>query len=680
MPGPFSHVQPWPGDMKINGVYVRLLANPQTGRLITDRPKPLDGTTPDTYDYGSFSPYFVRTFPMRGFLGGAGQSIQQPGKSDRYGFAINVDCSFGYPVKGHFFHDATPASKGPVRGFVEGIGHDGKVRLMALCGEYVNELQDTDSFTMQKDFGAGSIIRQAVRFEDPTSAKDALYFGWTDSSGNVQHFWQWVGATNTWTQGPYPAANFTVLREELWKSWGCYGAKCTSDPMAGTDGGTGVGGNWAGAIQFGDLSSQINWLSNNNNMLFVFKENKIYSVDTTPTPNLDKDLFPGLAVTRSYSNGVNTSVWANATWVPFGNGFWRMVLGTFGIEDIQSVGPERFVLNNSEVAGPVVASAGHEAWFLYIVQYNPLNGNSYLGKLGSWIPPEMSGQQDAVFTTAYHSAIMKWAGKQATSMAVSNANTDGHDRLWVGFEDGTVQWCWLPQNSPNTTLDPKCEFNPSDGYVSWPWHSGGFESQYKNFKGFAAFGPKLTDQDYSWIEYRADQSTVYQDIGNFTLSGQRLALPTQVVAKYLDVRAHLTNAGTTDTPILEGWALDEQVRPDFVLEHAGVIDANTPVTLKNGQVSRLKAEDYRDLIRAAVANPGTVTCIMPDGTEVDLAFVDYPAETLMDWEKSSGDQYTVGFKAVEFSTLNPIIGTYTRIEALTYDDLSGLEYTEVENY
>jgi hypothetical protein len=680
MPGPFSRRLPWPADTIIDGWRLRLLPNPQTGRLVTDRPRPLDGTTPDDYDYGAFAPYFVRTFPMRGFLNGAGQSMQEPGKSARYGFAINVDCSFGYPVKGPLFHDATPASTGYVRGFTEGIGHDGKVRLMAITGQYVNELQDTDSFTMEKDFGSGAIIRQAVRFEDPSSAKDSLYFGWTNSSGVVQHFWQWAGATNAWTQGPYPAANFTVLREELWKSWGCYAAKCTSDPMAGTDGGTGVGGNWAAAIQMGDLSSQINWLATNNNMLFVFKENKIYSVDTAPTPNLDKDLFPGLAVTKSFANGVNTAVWANATWVPFGNSFYRMVLGTFGIEDIQSVGPERFVLNNSEVNGPVVASAGHETWFNYIAQYNPINGNSYLGKLGSWIPPEMSGQADAVFANAYHSALKKWAGKQITSMAISTANAT-QDRLWVGFADGTVQWCKLPRVTPNTTLDPNCEFNLEDGYVSWPLHSGGFESLNKNFKGFGAFGPKLNDSDYTWIEYRVDSAAVFQSTGNFTLTGQRIALPTQLVGKYIDVRAHLTNTSTADTPILEGWALDEQVRPDFVLEHTGVIDGNTPVVLKNSQVSPLSAEQIRDLVRSWVANPGTVPCILPDGTSVDLSFVDYPAETLMNWEQSSGDQYTIAFKAVEFSTLNPITGTYARLESFQlYENLEALEYKEMETF
>ncbi|MDE3073829.1 MAG: hypothetical protein KGJ86_00235 [Chloroflexota bacterium] len=712
MPGPFSRRRPWPWDMILGSLGIRLRPDPQSGRMVSSRPRPLDSVVPTDYDYSSYAPYMEKAYPFRWLFGGAGCAIQLPTKATRYLDCINVDCSCGWAFKGPFFNINKPTNTGPVSGFVEAIGSDGKLHFMAICGQYVNQLNTDESWTTLKDLGAGAVIHQVDRFRDQsTTPVDALYVGWQDSSGAPQHFWQYIGSANTWTQGPYPAFGFVRLREELWRYWNTYLSKCSTDPMAGTDNGTGVGGNWAGAIDVGEGYGQTNWGCTTTNMLFIFTELGVHSLDPTASPSLDKDLFPGVTWSPKLSNGVNAQHWANAIWVPISGGFYRMTLGTFGREEIQLVGPERFVMNNSEVKGPVVASAGHETWFNYIAQYDPISGNSYLSKLGSWVPPEFSGEPDVVFTTAYHGAIKRWVGKQVTSMGITSYNNE-NDRLFVGFQDGDVQWCLLPRGNPNPTTDPNCQFNTDDGWVDWPLHTALTPTEFKDWRAFTVTGPHLDTDNTVWMEYAGDglrsdaenymsldgQSYSYLDTltysqieaiaGNylqlqdsFTYSGQRQELPTGVVGKAMKVREHLYNAAKTDTPIVETVALHEQLRPDFILEHAIVIDANTPVADKQGGVSPLDADRIRDLVHQYASVPGVVPAVMPDGSAVDVDVTDFPGEQLMAWEQSSGDQYLIPLKLREFKSNSPLTGTYARLESgLRYVDLEQLTYDAMEKF
>ena len=659
-----SRRKPYPFSAYIAGVPVMFKTDQNGKELYGKKEIDLEGVAPSVWDYASASPYKATTYPFRGLELGMGEVTQEGrGRPQRYRSCINVDWSLGFGIKGHHFHDLTPTNLGPVRDFVEALD-GGQLKLFVLQERYVNVVNADDSITLSKNLGAGKKARQGVRFKAAGgSPVDALYVA---VDGDVLQ--QYDGAA--WHAGPFAVRNIASRRDEL------YGAdsgntirKVTADPL--------VGANWAAAITIGDASAVITWMAQVNDALFTFKEDGIFSLDVedvggTPTV-LAPDLFPAQ---RDAANGVNAQMWpaSNSLWVPFDGGLQRLFLNGTGKAELEPIPLGWSMDPDPDVRGVPVAFAGHSTWFGYVALYDAASGNSYLGKYGTWIASK-DGSGQYTFVRAFHCAIKEWVGRQITAMKVWGRSGE-NERLWVGFADGRSAWCWLPKNSPDPTSDAVCEFNTDTGWARWPLHHAGFEAMSKLFRGFSAFGQRISGTDKVTQEWRTDVNGAYQTLADdFTYDGQRVEISGNAVGRVVDCRTKLVNASTSSTPIVEGMGLDEQVRPDETLEYEMVVDAHLTAS-RAGTIGWRNPEQVREAVIAAASSKGAVRCLLPDETEQELSFLDH-AEALDGHNRRSGLSWDIPLKAVQFKS-SITLGTYERWEAWTYEEWEALTYDEWE--
>lgn len=661
----FSRRKPWPWHSYFGQVPV-LFKNQQGVALYSKKEIPFENVAPQVWDYATSSPFRERDFPFRGFWLGAGevsQSGMQP--TQRYSEALNVDASLGLGVKGPHFHFSTPADTGPVVDFVEALDA-GVPTLFALCGRYVNKLASDDTWAMSTDLGVGVSASQGVRFKDSSGAVDGLYVANTGAA--VQRY-----DGSAWQATTRPAIALTVRREELWYGSGNSITKVTDDPT--------VDANFSAPLTVGDESAGITWLAEVSGNLVIFKEDAVWSQDVDLTTG-NVILTPIATFPRSTFNGVNAAGWLGTElFAPIGGSLYRA--------DVQIAysAPIQLDLNPVPLAphqnlqgiafGVPVATAGHNDWTLYVGLYNSATGDSYLGKYGAWVAPELTGATDYAFVKAFHVAVKDFPGRKITSMKIWGRETE-NQRLWIGFEDGDTAFAWLPNASADTVAESvdnggKCEFTQDFGYIRWPLHNAGFEAVNKLYRGFSAFAPSISDSDKVQQQYRVENTGPYISLPDeFTRNGQRVDIDQTTYGKAIDCRTVIDNQSINSSPVLEGMALHEQVRPDETWEYEGVADCSAAPAGMNGAVRLRNAEKLRALINEQMQEIGSVPCIMPDSTSQNLIFYDH-GENLHYPLGSTGREWDLPFKAVQFSSTIEL-GTYRRLRTWTYRQLQQIRY------
>jgi hypothetical protein len=212
--------------------------------------------------------------------------------------------------------------------------------------------------------------------------------------------------------------------------------------------------------------------------------------------------------------------------------------------------------------------------------------------------------------------------------------------LWVGFADGSVRWTPLPRRTPDPAADAACRFVPS-GRVYAPLHDAVFGADRKAFHGVTALGTHLNEEQSAQIYYRVDPTAPYTALAPaFQISGQRTAFPDLTTGAgrdestgfRLDFAVELTTTTGLLTPVLEGIALHEAVRPGSTgpalrLSYTFTVDAAHRVVRRDGVVSRTPGELARQLLRTAARAAGHVRLRLPDETVGGFAVVAY-AEAL----------------------------------------------------
>ncbi len=293
------------------------------------------------------------------------------------------------------------------------------------------------------------------------------------------------------------ASYVETIGDELWIGHNNKIQKCEADPSVPT--------NWAGEITIGSADTSITWLRQNHNGLFIFKSNGVYTVGVDGE---DQELYPGLRTSPSPDNGKNAAVWLDSLWAPFRDGFYRIEPDG----SLAAVGTEQLLDNASEVRGKIVGFVGHNTWFGYLPLYNAHLNNTYLMKYGSWVEEDADGQRRDVLRqkAVYHGALKKWAGKRATSVEILSFTAD-NDRLYVGFADGTIEFCVLPSNGPNPVGDTACDFTLDDAEVYIPAHHAGFQADTKELHGFSIFGPDIEPSNWAEVYYATDPQAAAAD-------------------------------------------------------------------------------------------------------------------------------------------------------------------------
>jgi len=685
---PGSRRRPWPYDMYLSNVRV-MLEPDQDGNIVSEDAKTLDETAPVDYTYSSANPYRERTSEYQALYGGFGQAVQPETQPRRYHWAEKADLSIdGLWMKGPAFEEhvehITPALEpNEVRQFVPAL-RAGTLVLFAVCENGVYFYNTTldgweASLTVGTGLVAGDIPMQAVRFKHRgTTPVDALYV--TTFTGR---FYRLNGAGTTWTladvaaappQGPplppgEPSGTIGGARhiervgDELWVASSYAVMKCEDDPF--------VRANWSGAIDthtsgtpVGDTSNPITWLKQVDDTLYIFKEDGLYTVDTQGN---DHELFPTLRGRNNPNNGRNAAVWLDRMWFSYGD-------QTFTISStgqLKADGVEQMLENASSVRGRLVASSGHNTWFMYEVYYNENDDHSYLIKHGTWI--EEGSNQDtpgvAQFAEAHHGALYDWPGRATACEVVADTVTEasyyGNDKLYIGFEDGTVTWCYLPRHSPNPNGDLGCEFTNLDSYVYLPQHHSNFRADNKLWHAFTVFGPQLTTSEWCEVQYRVDmnpQADWYPASTadpptpplRFELPGQRRNLVEDeaimpIFGRQIEVRVKLCKWLPADrypppdppvdsegvpydahpgselwrTPVVEGIALHESIRPGFSREFVFSIKLGSYLPKRDGTVDRRRAVDIQDAVLKVCAMVGPIYVWLPTGQIEPMTITHY---------------------------------------------------------
>jgi hypothetical protein len=685
-----SRRKPWPYDLIVQGTPV-ILRPQENGLMVGRKLQTLANVAPITYDYSSQPVYAERTYAFRRIRGGYGERVQRGPTPTRYYWGTNVDLSIGgLQMKGPLTHEIAPPLTGPVAFFIDAIDDQvqppdeppwvpfepAPLATFAGAGRYMLKRSgDTpDAWTVSHDFGTydpgdGTAVDdqalKAVRFwAAGTGEKDCLYV--VTKSGGL---WRFDGSA--WTKAETAGYSLAVLRDELWMSTGRNTVRnCTASPM--------LDANWNAEIIVGDQSQAITNLECLDNALYIFKENGVFTINPDTTVN---DKFPSFRQQPRPRNGVNAAPWISRLWFGYGDSYYY--LDNSGA--LTPTGPNLLVENNSEVQGEVMAFQGHASWFGYYGVWNEAAGDSFLVKHGTWMNPDEASTANYQFFEVPNGSLKTWTGRKILSLYVSDCAPGLNSRLYCGFEDGGIAWILLPYGTPNPAHpDSGCEFTDEESWVYWPLHHAMFQADAKAYRGFSAFGPRIGAHNTVRVQYRVaqqfaemppDDQAPWIDLGRvFSFSGERIDLESNVFGYAIEVR-HAFESDTGSTPVIEGMALHEQVRPALQLEYTFTVNARRYLARRDGVIDHRTPWQIREACLAAAATIGTVDIYMPDEGLQAVSIVDY-SEALAPVTKRYGTDWDIAMKGIQFRTTT-IYGTWDRVALYDWDTIADYTWDDV---
>ena len=371
-------------------------------------------------------------------------------------------------------------------------------------------------------------------------------------------------------------------------------------------------------------------------------------------------------------NGVNAAVWLDKIWIPFGD-------QTFTL-DAQGVAPpdgvEQVLENQSDVRGRWAAGASHNTWFMYEFYYNPLTADSYLIKHGTWV--EATVESSAVvpglarFADAHHGALFIWNNSEVTAADImpSSLHPGNNDRLYVGMTTqadptaATITWCVLPQTSPNPVVDTACEFTSNTSYVYLPVHHLGYQADNKLYRGISAVGSFLTNSAWVEVQYKFDTvdpfaawTTLAPDTPRFTIPNDRKEFPNNTYGRSVKLRIELKTSGSGRTPVIDGIAVHQALRPSLALEWVFSVKLGSFLAKHNGTTDRRRGSQLRDEVLAACADTGNTLVRLPTGDLELMTLIDY-RESAASWMKRRDHEWLAQITGIQ---LSDAVQTRTRV-------------------
>jgi hypothetical protein len=685
----------------------------QSGQLVARKSKALNPVA-IAPEYGTNDPRLEIAYPAKNVVLGMGLKTQPSNGRipRRYYYMINGDASIdGQPIKGPLFHPAETVAAGqPVTQFVRNR-FNGEFTVFAIAGtKFAVKTADGAAWTTLATL-ADSTFNQAARFTHSTATGNALYRTYltADSLHNLMYYEDTGDATGFYEmgalEGPGPSG-IAGSRRPRWVAEGNGELYVFEDQDAfrllAPANNPVTSASWSGSFVIGDKSYRSTGLIVDQGVPHFFKETSIYTLNADGSTN---DLFPGFLQAANENNGRNARSWLKNLYFRFGDGFVKFKQDG----SMQGIGQELLLHNDSEVTGYPVAWVPHNTWFLYYALYNPISGDSHLMKYGAWIESEGDNNPQLLeYEDVHHGSLKKWEDKQVTALDI--IPTDGtNDRLYVGFSDGTAQWCYLPRNHPDPTADPACEFTDEATYFYPPSNHGGYAADFKLYRGFGVFGPKIDTTAYCELEYRTSDDAPWSplrlpaegsieaptpgvigenpgtptaaqgtgDVAMFTVPGQRIDFPqwTALIAKSLQTRLVMLSSTTTQTPEVEGIAIYQQVRPPMLLEYILTAQARNFMAKYNGAVDWRTAEDIRNGLMALAGIPGTIKLIPPSGVPEEVSVIDYQ-EQIVASDKRYGIEWEITLSATQFKTLT-IQGSIVQT-SMTYGEMEAYTYAQLE--
>lgn len=456
-------------------------------------------------------------------------------------------------------------------------------------------------------------------------------------SGN---FWAYNPATTSWEQADWTGP---ALWEEraLFFRYDTVKHKIRStdrDPLHALD------GNWTDYYGSDD-AYQITCIIPFGGTVLLFDEQRVSTATADLTPNAN--------VGPSLDNGRTAIPWLGAVYAPFGTGWYRYTVSGSGVA-FESIGIERLLENDTPIKGRVTAQCGWNAWHQFFTEYDEVAGVSYLMKFGAWVSPEQATDPNASLIPAIHGALESWS-KKATWLAISTAGEpSGNPRLYVGFSDGYLTSAILPRSNPYAPGDPACRFR-LNGDTVLPRHSMGFQADTKLYQDLTAWGPVLdATRQLTARAVFEDNAAGIDLLGAIRESGELLTFPDGQSGKWIQpiVTWQRSASDATLTPVVEGIALHEQLKPSFV-EQFGLTARTGPLLVNRaGNPSRVSGDELLLQLRDLAAYGDDVTVVLPDGSRHTVAVVNVE-DRLLAGNDRAAEQHAVSLTLAKFQTVTP---------------------------
>lgn len=377
-----------------------------------------------------------------------------------------------------------------------------------------------------------------------------------------------------------------------------------------------------------------------NGVVYVLDEQRIYHSTGELTPNR--------TVPQSADNGRTARRWLNAIYTPFGTGWYR--INPDG--SIESVGTERLVENTSPIKGSVTAQVGWSSWHQFFAVYD--GSTSYLMKYGAWTSPEVAGGANSQLVPVIHGALESWA-KKATAFDISTrGEPTGNPRQYIGFGDGYLTYAVLPNSTPYAPGDPNCRFRAS-GYTVLPNHTMDFQADTKLYQDLTAYGPVLDLHRRVTAQFKLEDSTGWRDLeGVITENGELLPFPEGTSGTWVELLIGLERdaADATLTPVIEGTALHEQLRPAFIEQIDLVAKTGPRLVLNNGHPTRVSGDTLLRQLRDLIAYSDSITATLPDGSRHTVA-VTTVTDRLLPGSARAAQQHLVNLTLTKFLPVTP---------------------------
>ena len=616
--------QPWPYDLVLSGI------TGVTGRVgfMLGQPGNRTSFAQGGASEGSGSIVTVvrpdaapeETAAWRNWHRGYGVRVEESGGGDigHYYYALGVDASIeGQLMLGPLITTVTPTNDLDT---TNGITHFFEIggSLYALNGRYVKKrTADTAAGwgTTDKDFGVGKAALDVVNFKDNNTGTEYAYVAMGDSE-----FFQYsTGAA--WAQhASLYARAWCVTGRELYRA-----TSTNTVAKVDTNSNPLTAANWGATNQFrvGDQSGGITrMVTNAAGILLVLKTDGVYALDEDGN---DIQLYSDLKISPDSTNGRWNFKWENWVHLTLTGRHFRIGPDL----SIEPIGPERFIQNDSPVHGYITAGVG-TAYAAYAGMYNPDSGNSYLMKFGAWDVSDRPQRIDA-----WHGSLSQvFSGKKITAMHRSAIGAaSGHERLYLGFSDGTVGWFTLPCVPNPYGCSSYTVPTTSANYLYLPaWHAGDMDRE-KHLRMFTLTSQGLgsgRSVDVGTAAIGDTTTSSFTEVAFTTSPAMRVEVATDTVFTMTDVRVEIVGAGSTVARVL-GLAITFARRPppSMVIEcYPLVADF---LSKRDGTPFRIGGPRLRSVLRSALETKGSLTAILPDETTPEVTVVGL--EEAMAWNQ-----------------------------------------------
>jgi len=641
----YAKREPWPFNMKISGTGFLLgSAGPGKPAMLSAKAEDISKVAPPDFDYANLSPVADREEPFGPMSMGMGMRQQHKWQDYRYAEAMGCDLSVTPWCKGPETLAGTGQGNGEVVDFFELGGS-----LFAAAGTQVLKYTPgTNAWAVTHTF-ANTIVAATVF----ASNFDGVPRVWVGFGNGVLAQYSSDGAAFT-AMATFSALAFIRIAREWW-----WADKTNTLRKCDTNADPTNEANYTALIfKVGDMSSPITaLLATAGGVLVVCKTDGMYTLDPAGD---DHPLFPFLQYAPNARNGKCRGQFLNDLYVGYGTNLSR-VGPDLGLEEI---GPETLPDQDTVVHGQITSFVGVGALFGYAGIYNADTNMSYLLKFGAFIIQGTFSTYQTLANVlpapqridAWNGSLNRgWSGKYPTRMWTTAIGAPGgHSFTMIGFSDGSFERLVNP-----------CTFNPlacstyrflvGDDWVRLPNWSGTYIATRKTLRCFSVTGSKVDANDYVTLEYKTDpHQAAWTDFGYTFQHGvfDRQSFPVGTVTILAQFRVHLHNTANTSSPEITSVSIGHALRPSRLMTFEGDILCADGLVRRDGVPIRMGRTMIRQLVEAAVDDPGAVMVVMPDEIKTELSFIDYSVSQAFD---EVGRQWrgSLHIKAVQWTAVEP---------------------------